>query len=392
MGVKKMNQRIESMVPSASMQLIAKAKEMQKTDSSVIGLAGGEPDFATPDQISMEAVRSLSSGNTHYVIGPGILELRKAIQKKLLDENNIECDIDNILITPGGKNAIYLAIQAILNEGDEAIVLNPAWVSYEPIIQAAGGVTINVKLDYKNDYQITAAALENACSEKTKLLVINYPNNPTGRILHETEADILEKFMLSHPDVYLLADEIYEKLVYDGKKNISMASRPSIRDRVITVNGLSKCVAMTGWRIGYMTASKEVFNSAYRLYSHSLSCMSGFIQKAAVVAFDCQKEMEEMRKTYEQRRNLFISALNTIKGVHCISPEGAFYAWVLFNVNGMNSSEMSEFLLENAKVVGVPGDSYGEEAVCCMRFSFANSTEDLIAASERIKQAIEKLI
>lgn len=385
-----MNNRITNMQPSASMVLMGKAKEMQKKDPTVIGLAGGEPDFATPDRISMAAIRSLTEGNTHYVVGPGIPELRAAIKKKLLEENGIECDENCILVTPGGKNAIYLAIQAVLNEGDEAIVLDPSWVSYEPIIQAAGGVTVKVKLDYRQDYKITAGALEAACTDKTRLLIINYPNNPTGRILHKDEADILEKFLLEHPQVYLLSDEVYERIVY-GKYSISMGSRPAIRDRVLTMNGFSKSVAMTGWRMGYLAAPKDVFTVAYKLYQHSLSCMSGFLQKGAVEAFNCQCEIEEMRKVYEQRSDMFTSALNSIPGVRCLQPEGAFYAWVFFDIKGMDSSQMCEYLLESAGVVGMPGSAYGEEAACCMRFSFANATRDLEIAAEKIKAAIEKL-
>lgn len=386
-----MNQKIVQMQPSASVILMGKAKEMQKKDPSVISLAGGEPDFDTPTSITIGAIKSLLEGNTHYVVGPGIPELREAIQKKLQKENGIFCDVNHILLTPGGKNAIYLAIHAVLNPEDEVLVLDPSWVSYEPIIQAVGGKCVKVKLDYKTQYRITSEKLEEACSEKTKMIIINYPNNPTGCILHEDEADILEAFLLAHPDIYLLADEIYEKLVYDGKKSISMASRNSIQDRVITVNGFSKSVAMTGWRMGYMVSNKEVFQTAYKLYQHSLSCMSGFLQKGAVYAFECEKEMEEMRKTYEERRNMFIRILNSTKGVHCNMPEGAFYAWVHFDIKDMDSFKICEYLMENAGVVGMPGSAYGEENVCCMRFSFATATEDLEKAAQKIKSAIEKL-
>lgn len=386
-----MNERITSMRPSGSMVLMTRAKEMQKKDPTVIGLAGGEPDFDTPARISEAAIQSLRDGYTHYVVGPGLPELRTAICKKLREDNGVICDENCILVTPGGKNAIYLAVQALLNEGDEVIVLDPAWVSYEPIVQAAGGVTVKVKLDYRTDYRITAEALEAAYSDKTRLIIINYPNNPTGRILHEDEAAVLEQFMLNHPRLYLLSDEVYEKVIFDGNKVISMGSYASIADRVITMNGFSKCVAMTGWRMGYLAAPKPVFDVAYKLYQHSLSCMSGFLQKGAVEAFNCDEEIEEMRKVYEQRRDLFISVLNSTPGVRCVPPEGAFYAWVYFDVKGMTSMEMCEYLMENAGVVGMPGDAYGEENTCCMRFSFATATEDLEKASARIKAAIEKL-
>lgn len=386
-----MNHRIESMKPSASMVLMARAKEMQKTDPTVIGLAGGEPDFATPDRISMAAIRSLTEGYTHYVVGPGLPELRQAIQKKLREENDLDYDVNCIIVTPGGKNAIYLAVQAILNEGDEVMVLDPAWVSYEPIIQAAGGVTVKVKLDYQQDYRITAEALEAACTDKTRLIIINYPNNPTGRILHKDEADILEAFMLRHPQVYMLSDEVYEKLVYDGAKSISMGTYPSIHDRVATMNGFSKSAAMTGWRMGYLAAPKAIYDVAYKLYQHSLSCMSGFLQKGAVEAFSCEYETEQMRKTYAYRRDMFTGALNKIPGVRCLKPEGAFYAWVFFDIGGMDSTQMCEYLLENAGVVGMPGSAYGEETACCMRFSFANATEDLERAARKITDALLKL-
>lgn len=382
-----MNHKLDQMKPSASLVFMTRAREMQKTDPSVISLAGGEPDFATPDRISMAAIKSLTEGYTHYVVGPGIPELRGAIAKKLREENGIICDENQIMVTPGGKNAIYLAVNAVLDEGDEAMILDPAWVSYEPIILAAGGVPVHAKLDHKTDYRITDAVLEAAVSEKTRLLIINYPNNPTGRILHADEAEILEAFLLRHPEIYLLSDEVYERIIY-GAESVSMGSRSAVADRVITVNGFSKSVAMTGWRMGYLAANKEVFQAAYKLYQHSLSCMSGFMQKGAVEAFKCQREIEEMRAIYEQRRDMFIGILNSIPGVRCTVPEGAFYAWVYYDVKGMSSSEICEYLLENARVVGMPGTAYGEEDVTCMRFSFANATDELEDAANRIKTAI----
>jgi aspartate aminotransferase len=386
-----MNHSIENMKPSASLVLMKRAKEMQKTDPTVIGLAGGEPDFTTPGRISLAAIRSLTEGNTHYVVGPGIPELRHAIAEKLRNENCIDCDENCVLLTPGGKNAIYLAVCAILNPGEECMILDPSWVSYEPIVQAARGVPVKVKLDYRNDYRITREVLENACTEKTKLLILNYPNNPTGRILHRDEAEAVEQFLLAHPDLYLISDEIYEKLVYDRKKSISMASYTSVKEQVITVNGFSKSAAMTGWRMGYLTACREAFDVIYRLYQHSLSCMCGFLQVGAVEAFHCEREMEDMRRTYQQRRDLFCGALNQIPGVRCTPPEGAFYAWVYFDVQNMTSEQMCEFLLEKADVVGMPGSAYGEESVCCMRFSFANATEDLERAAANITTAIKSL-
>lgn len=386
-----MNKNIDRMKPSASVQLMTKAKQMKKVDPGIIDLAGGEPDFATPDRITQATIKSLTAGNTHYAVGPGIPELRQAIRDKLERENGIVCSADTIMVTPGGKNAIYLAIQALINPGEEVILLNPAWVTYEPAIIAAGGEPVCVDLDYRNDYAITADKLEAACTDKTRLMIINYPNNPTGRILHEQEADVLEAFLLNHPQVYLLSDEIYEAIVYDGKKSISMASRTAVQDRVITVNGFSKSVAMTGWRMGYLAASEPVYKAIYKLYQHSLTCVNSFLQVGAIQAFSCQAEIEEMRKVYEYRRDLLVEALNAIPGVTFVAPEGAFYAWVRFDMQGMSAAQMSEYLLEEAKIVGVPGNAYGEKQACYLRFSFATATEDLVAAAERIKAAVEKL-
>ena len=386
-----MNRNIARMKPSASVQLMQKAKQMKKVDPTVIDLAGGEPDFGTPAKITEATIKSLTAGNTHYAVGPGIPELRQAIRDKLERENGILCSADNIMVTPGGKNAIYLAIQALINPGEEVMILNPAWVTYEPAVIAAGGEPVCVDLDYRNDYEITEEKLEAAYSDLTRLIIINYPNNPTGRILHQQEADVLEAFLLRHPHVYLLADEIYEAIVFDGKKSVSMASRPAVKDQVITVNGFSKSVAMTGWRMGYLAASEPVYKAIYKLYQHSLTCVNSFLQVGAVQAFSCQAEIEEMRKVYEYRRDILVEALNTIPGVTFVAPEGAFYAWVRFDVAGMSAPQMSEYLLQEAKIVGVPGNAYGEKSGCYLRFSFATATDDLIEMTRRVKTAMEKL-
>ena len=373
------------------MMFMARAKEMQAKDPSVISLAGGEPDFLTPARITSAAIKALEAGDTHYRIGAGIPELRTAIANKLKTENGIICDENRILITPGGKNAIYLAINAVLNYGDEAIILDPAWVSYEPIIIAAGGKPVHVKLKYEVDYRITYDQLAKATTEKTRLLIINYPNNPTGRILHQDEVDAVEKFLLDYPNVYLLSDEVYEKIMFDNNKHISMGSKATVADRVITVNGFSKCVAMTGWRMGYLTSSQEVFSVIYKLYQHSLTCMSGFLQQGAVEAFNCAEETETMRKIYQSRRDKFIGELNSIPGVCCKKPEGAFYAWVAYESKMMSAEEICEYLLKDAGVVGMPGTAYNEFDIPTMRFSFANSDEDLEDAATRIKTSILKL-
>lgn len=385
------NRNITGLTPSASIEFMAKAKALQAQGLDVINLAGGEPDFDTPAPIIEEACRQMKAGFTHYTVGQGLPELRQRIARKLLEENAAPYDPDEIIVTPGGKNAIYLAISTLLNPGDEVLYLDPAWVSYVPMIEAAGGKAVPVVLSYENGYRIEAAALEAAVTARTKLLIVNYPNNPTGKVLTRPEAEILEQFLLNHPDVILLSDEIYERIVFDGNTTVSPASFPSIRDRVITVNGFSKSVAMTGWRLGYLAAPRPIAKQIYKLYQHSITCVSGFIQKAAVVALDCTAEIEAMRASYAHRRELFFAALNAIDGVEAIAPEGAFYAWVRIQKKDMDSFALCNYLLEEAMVVGVPGESYGSGGAKCVRFSFATALEDLLEAAQRIKTALDKL-
>lgn len=385
------NQNIEAMQPSRSIVIMAKAKKMKAADPEIIDLSGGEPDFATPDRICMEMFRYVSQGYTHYTVGPGLPELRERIARKLWEENHCDYRAEHVMVAPGGKFAIYMAVRALLNPGDEAIFLNPGWVSYPSIIQASGGVPVAVALDHDENYRITQAVLEAAYTPKTKLLIINYPNNPTGRVLQPQDMAAIKAFMKQHPDIWLLSDEMYERIVYEGAESISPASDGELFSRVITVNGFSKSVAMTGWRIGYLAAPSELVQRANKLFQHTISCVSGFIQKAAVVALDCTDEIEWMRKQYDERRNFFIAALNEIEGVSCSMPDGAFYAWVSFDVPGMDSEQICEYILNEAKVVGVPGISYGEEKKTCMRFSFAADNQSLHQAAKNIAAAMKKL-
>lgn len=386
------NKAVENLKPSESIKYIEKAKIMKMEGIDVIGLGGGDPDFPTPKRICDAAYEGMTTKeNTHYTLGKGIPELRKKIAHKLTTENDIPCTADDILVTPGGKMAIYNAVRAMLNDGDEVLCPEPNWVSYAPIVYSSGGTPVSIGLSYDEDYRITADVLEAAATAKTKMIIINFPCNPTGRILHEDEALALLKFMKAHPDVVLLSDEVYEKIIYDGHKHLSMGSFPEIADRVITVNGFSKCAAMTGWRLGYLTAAPGIMKRIVSLWQHIMTCTSGFIQDGGVAALDCQDEMEAMRKSYLERRNAFIDALNKIPGVSCKYPEGAFYAWAKFDIEGMDSYAICNYLLEEARVVGVPGDAYGLGGSQCLRFSFANSMADLMEAARRIEAAMKKL-
>ncbi|MCI6567683.1 MAG: pyridoxal phosphate-dependent aminotransferase [Dysosmobacter sp.] len=384
------NQEILGLQPSKSMTFMAKARQLQAADPEVVNLSGGEPDFDTPQKIREELYRQVAAGYTHYTVGAGLPELRARIVKKLKEENGCDYSPEGVVVTPGGKFAVYLAVRTFVNAGDEVMYLEPAWVSYPSIIEASGGKPVPVRLSRKDNYRITLEQLEQFVTDRTKMLIINYPNNPTGRTLTRSEADVLKQFLLRHPNLVLLADEIYERITYTGHENVSMGSYPSVADRVITMNGFSKSVAMTGWRIGYLATTPEIKAVMYKLFQHTVTCVSGFIQKAAVVALDCTEEIEEMRQSYERRRDLFVNGLNAIEGVECSIPEGAFYAWVKFDIPGMDSEGVCDYILKNAKVVGVPGVAYGTDD-SCVRFSFAASEEDLKRALTQIRAAMSRI-
>lgn len=397
------NRHIEGLTPSKSMAMSNLAKELKKKDPEIVDLSIGEPDFDTPRQVVDEAIKWLNEGFTHYTTGPGLPELREGIAKKLKEDNGCDYDPSGIIVCPSGKFGIYIACATVLNEGDEAVIFAPYWVSYPSIIESVGGVPVTVELKPDNGYRITEEALRAAVNEKTRLIIINYPNNPTGKILTKPEFEALKNVMMDYPEIMLLSDEMYESILFDGNKTISPASDPEIAYRVITSNGFSKCAAMTGWRIGYIAVNNEFAKVCNRFFGHVVSQTCGFIQKAAVVALTCKDEMEMMRQSYEYRRNIFTERLNEIPGLHCEKPEGAFYAWVVFDDElvkklpgyepgqGEYSNLMSEFLLRTAKVSSVPGVANGVTGSTCVRFCFAASEDSLRKAVKQIGDAVRSL-
>lgn len=385
----KLNTQILAMAPDRSQSVIAKAKA-KKNDSAYINLSIGEPDFATPKQIVDEMYKWASQGYTHYTEGLGLPELRARIAQKLKEENNCSYSADQIVVCPGAKFAVYAAIRALVNPGDEVMFLTPVWLSYSTIIQISNGIPVPVHLNYEDDYTVTLEILEAKVSDKTRCLMVNNPNNPTGKVLTEPEYEAIKTFLLRHPDIYLLSDEIYERIVYDGCNVRSLAADPDLANRVIVINGFSKAFAMTGWRLGYMAAPAEVVELVRRLYDSTMTCVSCFLQKGALYALDCQAETEKMRQVFEQRRDLFVAGLNSIPGVECKKPEGAFYAWVRITKEGIKDSvDLEEFVLDKAHIIAMPGIAYGEDAFPCVRFSYAAATEDLKEAIERLRKAME---
>lgn len=378
------NQYIEKIEDSKSLTLMQKATQLQKEGKNVVNLTGGEPDFDTPAIIVDEAVRLLREGDTHYLVGQGLLELREKIAEYEEKENGISCKAENIIMTPGGKFGIFMSVVSLINAGDEVILLAPMWVSYAPIVKACGGVPIICELDFDDKYEIKKEKLEECVSEKTKMIIINYPNNPTGKILSEKESGILFDIVKQH-QIYLISDEIYNRITFDSKKSISMASYKEIFNRVITVNGFSKSAAMTGWRIGYVIAEKKIVDVMFKLYAHAITGLSPFVQRAALKVFECDLEIKKMRKEYERRRDYFIRELNKIKFLSCLVPEGAFYAWVKIQLPNITKSVELE-LLERIGVLGVPGSAYGIREKNYIRFSFACDMKTLEQAICRLQR------
>jgi aspartate/methionine/tyrosine aminotransferase len=383
------NRRIQNVKSSASIDLMDKARTLKEQGNKIISLAGGEPDFDTPEYAAKAGVQAINNGYTHYSNGRGIIPFRQRIAKKLIEENNIQCTEQEILVTPGGKFAIYCSLYTLLNPDDEVLVFRPAWVSYAPMVSLCGGIPVYVPLIFDNNYEITKELLDQVVTKKTRLIILNTPNNPTGRVLTKHEAEILSNFVLEH-DLIVIADEIYEKIIFDGRQHISLASNPILADKIITINGMSKSAAMTGWRIGYLCANKSIVDKIYMIYQHTLTCISEFSQIAAIEALNHPESMAEMCESYRERRDFWCNRMLAIPSITCNLPEGAFYAWMRIDKDGMSSEQMSTHLLEKAGVVVVPGEAYGETTNCCIRASFATSMEELRQAADRMEQVLNE--
>ena len=384
-----MNQDIISIRKSIVREIKGEARALKAQGADIISLASGEPDFDTPKLICDVAIENIRKGNTHYAPGKGLPKLVKEIKNKLEKENNIIVSEDDIIVTYGAKMAIYLSVRSCVSKGDEVIILSPTYVSYAEVVRASGGIPVSLMLDDSDNYKLTYEKLKAHTTDKTRMLIVCSPNNPTGKILDLDEIKAIERFA-NENNVIVLSDEVYEKIVFGDKKPISPASIPGLKDKTITVNGFSKTYAMTGWRLGYLAAPSNLVAIINKLHIHTHTGTSPFIQEAATVAFLCGKEVEEMRQQYELRREKFLGKLNTIPHLKVIIPEGAFYAWVRFDFPGMDSMQFARWLLNEAHVLGIPGRAYGDECDNFIRFSFASSLESLEIAADRIAKLIAK--
>jgi len=385
---KPLSTKITSMAGSATVQVMNKARALKQQGIDIMDLGGGDPDFDTPEHIQKAAIESMKSGFTHYVASSGIPQLRKAIAKKLATDNGVDVDPDKgIIVTPGGKMALYASIATLLNEGDEVILPEPAWVSYPPIIKMAGGVTVPVNLTAENGFSLTAEMLNEKITSKTKLIIINSPSNPTGKVLTRRELEIIAAAAKAN-DLYVISDEIYEKIIFDGREHISIASLPGMAERTLILNGHSKAYAMTGWRLGYVAGPAAIIKEIGKIQEQAVTCAPSFVQVAGVAALEGPQDcVAAMTAEYERRRNFFVDMLNDIPHVTCFKPEGAFYAFPKFDL-GLDSIKLADMLLEKARVAGTPGSAFGDIGNGHVRFSFASAPEVLETAAKRIKDML----
>jgi len=386
--------------PSPTIAVTQKAKELKAAGKDVIGLGAGEPDFDTPDNIKKAAIDAIQSGDTKYTAVDGTKDLKEAIVEKFKRENNLNYTIDQITVGAGGKHVIYNLMMATLNKGDEVIIPAPYWVSYPDIVLLAGANPIVIECSEEQGFKLSAKDLEAKITNNTKWLILNSPSNPTGACYSEQEIKNLSQVLKRNPHVNILSDDIYEHITYDNFKFFTIAQIPEIKNKVITMNGVSKSYAMTGWRIGYAAGDKDIIKAIAKIQSQSTTNPSSISQAAAVEALNGKQDFIPVRaKAFQERRDFVVNSLNAIEGISCLKPQGAFY--VFPNCKGLigkkdksgkkitNDTEFVQSLLENNDVAVVQGSAFGLEGF--FRISYATSMEKLEIAMKRIKSFCESL-
>jgi aspartate aminotransferase len=393
-----LSDRIKSLSVSQTLAMAQKSRELKAKGFDIISLSLGEPDFNTPDYIKEAAKQAIDDNYSKYPPVPGYDDLRKAISKKFKDENGVDYSSDQIIVSAGGKHSLINVMLSMINPGDEVIILAPYWVSYLDQIILAGGTPVVVEAKLENDFKIQPEQLEAAISDKTRLIIFNSPSNPTGMVYTRDEMEKIARIVEKHEGLFIISDEIYEHIIFDGV-HVSLASFDFIYDRVITVNGVSKGYAMTGWRIGYIGAPLWIAKACNKLQGQFTSGVCSIAQRAALAAIQGNGESQKvMREAFHRRRDLICGLLQEIEGLKVKVPEGAFYvmpdvSYYLGKSDGTsviaNSDDLALYLLDKAQVATVGGDAFG--APDCIRISYANSDDLLIEAVKRIKSALERL-
>lgn len=382
--------RMANLGTETAFEVLAKAKMLEAGGRDIVHLEIGEPDFNTPKNIIEAGVNALKSGYTHYTAAPGLPELRGAIVDYVKKYKNVDTNIDEVVVVPGGKPIMFYAIIATVNPGDEVIYPNPGFPIYESVIKFAGGIPVPMPLKEENDFRIDIEDLKSKINSKTKMVIINSPANPTGGVL--TEEDIRKiAELVAGKNILVLADEIYDRIVYAGNTR-SIATMPGMKDHTIILDGFSKTYAMTGWRIGYGIMHKEIAKRISQLMVNSNSCTAAFTQVAAKEALTGpQDDVDKMVTEFRKRRDVIVDGLNSIKGISCKTPDGAFYAFPNIKGTGKKSKELADYLLESGSVAVLSGTSFGEFGEGYLRLSYANSIQNIEKAIDRIDKAIKAL-
>ena len=397
--MKLLSEKLNNMEPSCTVAINSKANELKRQGIDVINLSAGQPDFNSPDNVKEAGIRAINENKTFYTTTSGIIELKEAIIKKLKKENGLDYTTDNIIVSCGAKHSVYNAIQAITNPGDEIIIPVPFWVSYPDIVILAGGEPVFLDTNKDNEFKISPEQLKEKITLKTKALIFNSPSNPTGSIYTGEEIEAIAKVIVD-TDIFVISDEIYEYLIYDDKKHVSIASfGDKIKELTILVNGISKSAAMTGWRIGYTAAKKEIIENMSKIQGHSTSNPASISQYAAVEALTTSKEYANyMLPKFDERRKFIYNFVSGLDGVEVCLPGGAFYVFPdvssFFGKSYKNfkiedSFSFCDYMLEEEKIAIVPGKAFGNDK--CVRISYATSLDLIKKAMERFREGLEKL-
>ena len=380
--------RMSNLGTETAFEVLAKAKKLEAEGKSIIHLEIGEPDFPTPQNICDAAIKSIQAGDTHYTASAGIPEVRNSIAKYISRTRGIDVHPDEVVMTPGAKPIMFFAILALVNEGDEVIYPNPGFPIYESMIKFVGGVPVPVKLEETRNFAFNIEDFKKLITPKTKMVIINTPQNPTGGILTESEIRQIAEILKDREDIWILSDEIYSRLIFQGE-HFSITQIPGFRDRTIILDGFSKTYAMTGWRAGYGVMNVDLAKIIAQLMTNSNSCTNSMVQKACIEAYEGpQDSVEVMKEEFRVRRDIIVEGLNSIKGFSCIVPLGAFYAFPNISKTGLSSKELNDKLLYEGGVASLAGTSFGEFGEGYLRFSYANSRENIKEAIKRIKKVI----
>lgn len=396
----KLSKLAKTLKPSATLAITAKAKDLKSQGIDIIGFGAGEPDFDTPENIKSSAKISIDEGFTKYTAASGIIELKEAIRKRIHSDYGIDYQNNEILVGSGAKHVLYNLFNVLVDNGDEVLIPSPYWVSYPEQVKICGGIPVILETSQETGFKITKEQIQSKCSNKTKILVLNFPSNPTGSTYNREELMQIAK-VAQEKDLIVISDEIYDKIVYSGIKHVSFPELSNdAKERTILVNGVSKTYSMTGWRIGYAAGNPKVISAMNNLSGQSTSNPTSISQKAAIEAFSgTQEKVKEMLAEFETRKNYISSYLNEIKEIECFVPDGAFY--VFPNISAYfgkkyddkvitNSLEFTDFLLDVAKVAVVPGVEFGSDSH--IRISYATSMSDIKQGLERIKESLSTLI